>query len=146
MKVGYPFEITNFPLYAILTKFLAKASAFTGETPFESKKTKRSSSSKKRPLKLPRFRKSSSFLVTGTLTINPRKGFGFVHPSDPKDLAFDVFIPPGNLKGAIEGDVVSVRVSESGSNKDGKYKGTIQEVLSRKKPLLWELLFPSNPP
>ncbi len=99
----------------------------------KAKKTKRSSSSKKRPLKLPRFRKSSSFLVTGTLTINPRKGFGFVHPSDPKDLAFDVFIPPGNLKGAIEGDVVSVRVSESGSNKDGKYKGTIQEVLSRKK-------------
>nr|WP_213358375.1 ribonuclease R family protein [Chlamydiifrater phoenicopteri] len=72
-------------------------------------------------------------MVIGTLTINPRKGFGFVHPLDPKDLSFDIFIPPGSLKGAIEGDLVSVRVSESSNNKEGRYKGSIQEVLSRKK-------------
>ncbi|MDX8360658.1 ribonuclease R [Cytobacillus sp. IB215316] len=65
-------------------------------------------------------------LVRGTLT-GHAKGFAFVVPDD-KSLD-DVFIPPNELKNAMHGDVVLVRINphSSGSRKEG----SIVRILDR---------------
>lgn len=80
-------------------------------------------------------KRSYKTLVSGTLFVHARKGFGFVSPDHPEDFPFDIFIPPKDLRGAIDGDHVVVSLSPD--VKDGnKRKGTIHQVISRGKSAL----------
>ncbi len=55
-------------------------------------------------------------LVTGRLTVH-RDGYGFVETGEKGQP--DVFIPPGKLKGAVDGDRVVVRIEKSGRRPEG---------------------------
>ncbi len=65
-------------------------------------------------------------LIVGELTCHP-DGFGFVMPEDGGD---DIFINPRNLKGAMHGDKVVVRV-EGLAKRSGKKEGRIIRILDR---------------
>ena len=71
-------------------------------------------------------------IFTGTLTQNPR-GFGFVsltkQGESKADRNQDIFIPPTQLAGAMQGDSVLVRVFAV--NRSGRQEGTILKVLRR---------------
>lgn len=57
-----------------------------------------------------------------------RLGFGFVAP-DPKEFAFEIFIPKNSTLFAVEGDLVKVQIV----GKDAKgYEGKIVEIIDRK--------------
>ena len=45
--------------------------------------------------------------LTGLLTVT-HSGYGFVKPDDGETFPQDVFIPPQNLRGALDGDRVRV--------------------------------------
>src|SRR4051812_4606178 len=66
----------------------------------------------------------------GTYRHNKR-GFGFVVPTDPGTRE-DLFIPPGENGGAINGDVVRAKITSKGQ-RDGKaiYSGRITEIVER---------------
>lgn len=72
--------------------------------------------------------KSDGFI--GTYSHN-RRGFGFVTPSDPTAKE-DLFIPPGENNGALNGDKVRAIIASRGE-RDGKalYSGRIIEVMER---------------
>lgn len=72
--------------------------------------------------------KSDEFI--GTYSHN-RRGFGFVSPSDPTAKE-DLFIPPGDNNGALNGDKVRATIASRGE-RDGKalYSGKVVEVLER---------------
>ena len=73
---------------------------------------------------------SRSDLVAGKLSLH-RDGFGFVRPTDPTPDG-DVFIPPHELNGAMQGDQVLVEPAPPG--RDGKRSGRIVRVLTRRNP------------
>jgi ribonuclease R len=60
-----------------------------------------------------------------------RKGFGFVIPEDKEETGgFDVFIPPDEIRSAMDKDQVSVTIMSS--EKDGKrLEGRIDNILTR---------------
>lgn len=60
--------------------------------------------------------------------IGHAKGFGFVTPEG--EGMDDVFIPPNEVNGAMNGDIVLVRVSSSSSGE--KREGTITKIAERK--------------
>lgn len=60
--------------------------------------------------------------------IGHAKGFGFVTPEG--EGMDDVFIPPNEVNGAMNGDIVLVRVSSSSSGE--KREGTITKIVERK--------------
>ncbi|HLR10223.1 MAG TPA: ribonuclease R [Sporosarcina sp.] len=60
--------------------------------------------------------------------IGHAKGFGFVSPEG--EGMDDVFIPPNEVNGAMNGDIVLVRVSSSSSGE--KREGTITRIAERK--------------
>ncbi|QJA06806.1 ribonuclease R [Thermosulfurimonas marina] len=66
-------------------------------------------------------------LVTGRLSVHP-EGYGFVNPEDEK--APTVFIPPGRLKGALDGDLVVARIERR--TKKGP-EGTVIRILERRR-------------
>jgi ribonuclease R len=61
-----------------------------------------------------------------------RRGFGFVVPMEP-DAHEDLFVPPGENAGAINGDVVRARITSRGE-RDGRslYTGRVMEIIERK--------------
>src|SRR3989304_235178 len=65
-------------------------------------------------------------LVSGDLTCHP-KGFGFVMPEEGGK---DIFINPGNMKGAMHRDKVVARV-EGRSKGNGKREGRIIRIVKR---------------
>ena len=65
-------------------------------------------------------------LVSGELTCHP-KGFGFVMPEEGGK---DIFINPGNMKGAMHRDKVVARV-EGRSKGNGKREGRIIRIVER---------------
>ncbi|WP_051149430.1 ribonuclease R family protein [Chlamydia ibidis] len=71
-------------------------------------------------------------LISGTLFVHAKKGFGFVSPDHPEKYPFDIFIPASDLKGALDGDHVLVSLFPGRSRED-KRKGTIRQVVSRGK-------------
>lgn len=71
-----------------------------------------------------------SDLVGGKLSLH-RDGFGFVRPTDPTPDG-DIFIPPHELNGAMQGDQVLVEPAPPG--RDGKRSGRIVRVLTRRNP------------
>ena len=73
-------------------------------------------------------------LVSGRLDLH-RDGFGFVRPDAAvagagKDA--DIFIPPNEINGAMQGDLVLVDEAQPG--RDGRRSGRIARVLTRRNP------------
>ena len=64
--------------------------------------------------------------IIGKLSVN-LKGFGFVAPENGGS---DIFIPPENLRGALNGDKVKVRIVDDWR---GRREGVIIEILERAK-------------
>ncbi len=66
-------------------------------------------------------------LVSGRLDLH-RDGFGFVRPEGGEDI----FIPPNEISGAMQGDLVLV--DEAPPGRDGRRSGRIMRVLTRRNP------------
>ncbi len=66
-------------------------------------------------------------LVSGRLDLH-RDGFGFVRPENGEDI----FIPPNEISGAMQGDLVLV--DEAPPGRDGRRSGRVVRVLTRRNP------------
>ena len=65
--------------------------------------------------------------MSGRLDLH-RDGFGFVRPESGEDI----FIPPNEMNGAMQGDVVLV--DEAPPGRDGRRSGRVARVLTRRNP------------
>src|ERR1700750_2276769 len=73
-----------------------------------------------------------SNLLAGRLDVH-RDGFGFVRPETRQAGGDDdVFIPPNEMNGAMQGDQVLVELAPP--RPDGRHSGRIVRVLSRRNP------------
>jgi ribonuclease R len=83
-----------------------------------------------------RARSGRDRLVSGRLDLH-RDGFGFVRPEsgDQRD-GEDIFIPPNEVAGAMQGDLVLVDEAPEGrdSRRAGRRSGRIVRVLTRRNP------------
>ena len=70
-------------------------------------------------------------LVAGRLDLH-RDGYGFVRPNGSVDRNDDLFIPPNELNGAMQGD--EVLVDEAPPGRDGRRSGRIARILNRRNP------------
>ena len=73
-------------------------------------------------------------LISGRLGLH-RDGFGFVRPDGAKSGgrgAEDIFIPPNEINGAMQGDLVLV--DEAPAGRDGRRSGRIARILTRRNP------------
>jgi ribonuclease R len=70
-------------------------------------------------------------LISGKLDLH-RDGYGFVRPNGSSDRADDLFIPPNELNGAMQGD--EVLVDEAPPGRDGRRSGRVARVLTRRNP------------
>jgi ribonuclease R len=70
-------------------------------------------------------------LVAGRLDLH-RDGYGFVRPNGSANREDDLFIPPNELNGAMQGD--EVLVDEAPPGRDGRRSGRIARVLTRRNP------------
>jgi ribonuclease R len=70
-------------------------------------------------------------LVAGKLDLH-RDGFGFVRPNGSTGREDDLFIPPNELNGAMQGD--EVLVDEAPPSRDGRRSGRILRILTRRNP------------
>jgi ribonuclease R len=71
-------------------------------------------------------------LVSGRLDVH-RDGFGFVRPEPRRpEVDGDIFIPPNEMQGAMQGDQVLVEMAPARS--DGRRSGRIVRVLRRGNP------------
>ncbi|HEY9127570.1 MAG TPA: RNB domain-containing ribonuclease [Acidobacteriaceae bacterium] len=68
-------------------------------------------------------------LIAGRLDLH-RDGFGFVRPNAGQGVDDDIFIPPPELNGAMQGDQVLVEMGPP--KRDGRREGRIARVLERK--------------
>ena len=81
---------------------------------------------------VPRAAAARDHLVAGRLDLH-RDGFGFVRPTDrAKSGEDDIFIPPNELNGAMQGDQVLVELAPPRA--DGRRLGRIARVLTRSNP------------
>jgi ribonuclease R len=72
-------------------------------------------------------------LLTGRLDLH-RDGFGFVRPEGVTGRDEDLFIPPNELNGAMQGDLVLV--DEAPRGRDGRRSGRIARILTRRNPTI----------
>lgn len=70
-------------------------------------------------------------LVAGRLDLH-RDGYGFVRPNGSTSREDDLFIPPTELNGAMQGD--EVLVDEAPPGRDGRHSGRILRILTRRNP------------
>jgi ribonuclease R len=70
-------------------------------------------------------------LLAGRLDLH-RDGYGFVRPNGSTNRDDDLFIPPNELNGAMQGD--EVLVDEAPPGRDGRRSGRIARVLTRRNP------------
>ncbi len=70
-------------------------------------------------------------LIAGRLDLH-RDGFGFVRPNGSSTREDDLFIPPNELNGAMQGD--EVLVDEAPPGRDGRRSGRVLRVLTRRNP------------
>jgi ribonuclease R len=70
-------------------------------------------------------------LMAGRLDLH-RDGYGFVRPNGSTNRDDDLFIPPNELNGAMQGD--EVLVDEAPPGRDGRRSGRIARVLTRRNP------------
>ncbi len=75
---------------------------------------------------------SRTNLVAGRLDVH-RDGFGFVRPETRQAGGDDdIFIPPNEMNGAMQGDQVLVELAPPRA--DGRFSGRIARILSRRNP------------
>ena len=79
----------------------------------------------------PEYRVTRDRLVAGRLDLH-RDGYGFVRPNGSSDRSDDLFIPPNELNGAMQGD--EVLVDEAPPDRDGRRSGRVARVLNRRNP------------
>ena len=77
------------------------------------------------------YRATRDKLLAGRLDLH-RDGYGFVRPHGSVDRSDDLFIPPNELNGAMQGD--EVLVDEAPPGRDGRRSGRIARVLNRRNP------------
>jgi ribonuclease R len=70
-------------------------------------------------------------LLAGKLDLH-RDGYGFVRPNGSTNRDDDLFIPPNELNGAMQGD--EVLVDEAPPGRDGRRSGRVARVLTRRNP------------
>ena len=70
-------------------------------------------------------------LLAGKLDLH-RDGFGFVRPGGATTREDDLFIPPNELNGAMQGD--EVLVDEAPPGRDGRRSGRVVRILTRRNP------------
>ena len=70
-------------------------------------------------------------LIAGKLDLH-RDGFGFVRPNGSSSREDDLFVPPNELNGAMQGD--EVLVDEAPPGRDGRRSGRILRILTRRNP------------
>ena len=70
-------------------------------------------------------------LIAGRLDLH-RDGYGFVRPNARQAATDDVFIPPDEINGAMQGDQVLVEMAPP--RNDGRRLGRIARVLERRNP------------
>ena len=78
-----------------------------------------------------RLRGTRDRLVAGKLDLH-RDGYGFVRPNEGQSRDEDLFIPPNELNGAMQGD--EVLVEEAPRGRDGRRSGRVARVLTRRNP------------
>ncbi len=83
------------------------------------------------PAETREFRATRDKLLAGRLDLH-RDGYGFVRPNGSVDRSDDLFIPPGELNGAMQGD--EVLVDEAPPGRDGRRSGRVARVLTRRNP------------
>jgi ribonuclease R len=84
----------------------------------------------------PEHRATRDRLITGKLDLH-RDGFGFVRPNGSSNREDDIFIPPNEINGAMQGDEVLVdEVPRGRPGPDGKARrsGRVARVLTRRNP------------
>lgn len=77
------------------------------------------------------LRATRDSLVAGRLDLH-RDGYGFVRPNGSSGREDDLFIPPSELNGAMQGD--EVLVDEAPPGRDGRKSGRVMRVLTRRNP------------
>lgn len=77
------------------------------------------------------LRTTQDRLLAGKLDLH-RDGYGFVRPNGSTNRDDDLFIPPNELNGAMQGD--EVLVDEAPPGRDGRRSGRIARVLTRRNP------------
>jgi ribonuclease R len=70
-------------------------------------------------------------LVAGRIDMH-RDGYAFVRPNGSSNREDDLFIPPNELNGAMQGD--EVLVDEAPRGRDGRRSGRVARVLTRRNP------------
>src|SRR5580658_3957117 len=70
-------------------------------------------------------------LIAGRLDLH-RDGYGFVRPNARQSTDEDIFVPPDEINGAMQGDQVLVEMAPPRG--DGRRLGRIVRVLTRKNP------------
>jgi ribonuclease R len=80
---------------------------------------------------LQEMRTTRDRLVAGKLDLH-RDGYGFVRPNGSTNRDDDLFIPPNELNGAMQGD--EVLVDEAPVGRDGRRSGRVARVLTRRNP------------
>jgi ribonuclease R len=76
-------------------------------------------------------------LLAGRLDLH-RDGYGFVRPNGSTNRDDDLFIPPNEINGAMQGD--EVLVDEAPPGRDGRRSGRIARVLTRRNPTVVGIL------
>ena len=77
------------------------------------------------------YRATRDKLLAGRLDLH-RDGYGFVRPHGSVDRSDDLFIPPNELNGAMQGD--EVLVDEAPPGRDGRRSGRVARILTRRNP------------
>jgi ribonuclease R len=70
-------------------------------------------------------------LLAGRIDLH-RDGYGFVRPTGSSNREDDLFIPPNELNGAMQGD--EVLVDEAPRGRDGRRSGRVARILTRRNP------------
>jgi ribonuclease R len=70
-------------------------------------------------------------LVAGRIDLH-RDGYAFVRPNGSSNREDDLFIPPNELNGAMQGD--EVLVEEAPRDREGRRSGRVARVLTRRNP------------
>ncbi len=91
-------------------------------------KTARPSRNSDQPIE---HRAARDHLVAGKIDLH-RDGYAFVRPNQSTSREDDLFIPPNELNGAMQGD--EVLVDEAPPGRDGRRSGRVARVLTRRNP------------
>ena len=83
------------------------------------------------PVGVQEHRATRDRLLAGRLDLH-RDGYGFVRPNGSVDRSDDLFIPPNELNGAMQGD--EVLVDEAPPGRDGRRSGRVARILTRRNP------------